>query len=659
MRLVIYLTALLLSVINFAQQKEIDSIKFALPKQEPLDQVKSLNELSWYYKNSNLDSSLLLAKQALAIGQKLESKAATSQSYNSLANVYEAKGLLDSALIFHKNAFALKKELGDSLGMASSLNNQGITYDELGNYPKSLESYFQSLKIYELKSEEPYDIAMVLGNIGIVYKKQKEFEKVLSYYQRALSIYDEVNSSFGQTVTKGNIGGVLLLMGDYDGTIKYAEEALEGYRASGYTRYIPYQLGNIGAAYDSLGQTLKARELYKQSEELHESHQNLFELANTLSSLAGNFRKTKDFGSGVAAARKALNYARQVDAKEFEAKALFELSRNLEGSKEYRQAIAALTRYTALRDSLSEETKTKQIFELQTQYETEKKEQQIIVQNAQLSEQESEIKRNQLLLYFSLFAILLLAVIVFLWRNRLEKKQQIQLQDQKLAAQEAEINATISSQEKERARYARDLHDGFGQMISILNMNLNTLRKARQSNENQQLFSASTEVVDGMYKELNSICFDLMPQTLIKHGLGQALVEFASRVNQSKQDLLEINTFGLESRLSEIQEISLYRISQEWINNTLKYSDADNISLQITRDENEVTLLIEDNGSGFDKSLLLQSQGYGWKNMNIRAKIINGVIELETTAGKKGSTLILNAPSNHQGKGTENTVSMV
>jgi signal transduction histidine kinase len=227
-------------------------------------------------------------------------------------------------------------------------------------------------------------------------------------------------------------------------------------------------------------------------------------------------------------------------------------------------------------------------------------------------------------------------------RNRIKKKQKLVLQEERLNTQEATINATISSQEKERARYARDLHDGFGQMISILNMNLQNLVGDPKPKDRQKVFEESEKVINEMYDELRSICFDLMPQTLVKNGLSSALEEFATRINAVDQIYVETNFFGIEDRLEEIQEISLYRISQEWINNILKYSDASKITLQITRDEDEMNLIIEDDGMGFDKQLLLKSKGNGWRNIQTRTKLIGGEIELDTTSGKKGNTLILN-----------------
>jgi signal transduction histidine kinase len=526
--------------------------------------------------------------------------------------------------------------------MAASLNNIGIAYDEKGDYALSLVNYFQSLKLYELQSSDPFDVAMVLGNIGIVYKKQKEYEKVLEYYGKALDIYEEQESVFGQTVTKGNISSVLLLTGGYQEAIEYASEALEGYNSLGYSRYVPYMQHNLAIAYDSLGQSNKASGLFLQSIEGHKSTDNKYELSSSLIGYASNQRNTGNYESGVDNAQEALSLAEEIGAKEFITQAKLELSKNLAKLGDHKRAYQHLLSYSFMKDSIFEDAKTRQIFELQTQYETEKKEQQIELQEAQLSEQDALLNLNRTFLIASVITILLVLAIALLNRNRIKKKQKLLLQEERLNTQEATINATISSQEKERARYARDLHDGFGQMISILNMNLQNLVGDPKPKDRQKVFEESEKVINEMYDELRSICFDLMPQTLVKNGLSAALEEFATRINAVDQIYVETNFFGIEDRLEEIQEISLYRISQEWINNILKYSDASKITLQITRDEDEMNLIIEDDGMGFDKQLLLKSKGNGWRNIQTRTKLIGGEIELDTTSGKKGNTLILN-----------------
>ena len=136
-----------------------------------------------------------------------------------------------------------------------------------------------------------------------------------------------------------------------------------------------------------------------------------------------------------------------------------------------------------------------------------------------------------------------------------------------------------------------------------------------------------------------------MPQTLIKHGVTAALDEFAARVNAAGKLQVETDFFGLEERLSDIQEISLYRISQEWVNNVIKYSHASKVTIQITRDVNELTLLIEDDGTGFNLAELVNGKGNGWRNMNSRANLIKGELEVDTTPNIKGNALIVNVPT--------------
>ncbi len=650
---------LLLACFSYAQQKEIDSIKQVLRSQEPLEQVKSLNELSWYYKNFDVDSSTILAKKALAIGKELSSPEAISMSLNSVASAFQAKGSFDSALLYHNESYAIKKDIGDSLGMAASKNNMGIAYDEKGDYATALENYFESLRIYEQKTDDPFDIAMVLGNIGIVYKKQKEYNKVLEYYSRALEIYKEQGSQFGQMVTQGNISSVMLLTGDYNDAISYASEALEGYKTLGYSRYVPYMQHNLAIAYDSLGQVEKASDLFLSSIEGHLESDNKYELASSLVGLSSNHRKRRNYRAGVSRAREALSVASEIGAKEFISRAKFELSLNLAHAGDHKSAYEHLLSYGFLKDSLFEEAKTKQIFELQTQYDTEKKEQQIALQEAQLSKNEAELQLNRTLLIAAALTLILGLSLALLNRNRIRKKQKIALQQERLNTQEATINATISSQEKERARYARDLHDGFGQMISILNMNLKNLEGSPKPQERQAVFDESEKIINEMYDELKSICFDLMPQTLVRNGLTDALNEFASRVNAADRIHIETNFFGLDDRLVAVQEISLYRIAQEWINNIIKYSDASKITFQITRDDSEINLIIEDDGMGFDKGLLTKSAGNGWRNIQARAKLVKGEVELDTTPGQKGNTLIVTNTPEIAVEKHENTVEMV
>ena len=244
--------------------------------------------------------------------------------------------------------------------------------------------------------------------------------------------------------------------------------------------------------------------------------------------------------------------------------------------------------------------------------------------------------------FFETIAFMLLMAQVTLSVYRERERLNIEVEN----SQKAIMNAIVDGQEKERKRFAADLHDGFGQLITSLNLNLKSLESTHPTKLEKRVdaFHTSSSIIDDMYEELKNICFNLMPQTLMSMGVGEALRELADRLNQTQKITLEVSIFDMDERLAEVQEISLYRISQEWISNVIKYSGATNIELQITKDVNEITLLIEDNGDGFDASELEVGKGNGWKNISSRVSLIKGELTLDTNEGKKGTTFIVNAP---------------
>lgn len=212
--------------------------------------------------------------------------------------------------------------------------------------------------------------------------------------------------------------------------------------------------------------------------------------------------------------------------------------------------------------------------------------------------------------------------------------------------QENVMRAIVKSQEDERRRFAEDMHDGLGQLISSLHLNLTNLEsiQSTQTEKRLEIFQTSRSIIEDMYGELKNICFNLMPQTLISSGIAEALKESANRINKSDKLYVSVKVYGLNKRLSELQEISIYRISQEWINNIIKYANAKRITLQITKDDEEITLMIEDDGIGFDISILHTGKGNGWKNISSRANLMKAAIHLDSTPVTRGSTFILNIP---------------
>lgn len=631
-----------------AQVAEIDSILTLYPNQSGLDRVTSLTELAWYYKNIDLDSAMMFARLGQKEAQKTNDHFAITSSLNSLANVFEAKSQMDSALDYHGKSLEIEIEYADSLGIASTYNNLGIIYDLQGQYEKSLSYYYQSLEIYETLNLDPYQEAMVLGNIGIVLKKQKQYGKTLEYYKRALAIYEEEQSDFGIAVTTGNIGSLLIRLKQFDEAIAYSEKAVKGYEVLGHRRYVPYPMHNMAIAYDSLNQYDKAEKLYRQCVKLYYEGENWYELASTFTNLAHNQHQQGQYLSGVALADSAITYADRSSSPEFLVRAMKIQAESYAALGQYDQAYRQLLISTTGQDSLFEKDKTRAIVELETKYETAQKEQKIKLQQATIREKDLEIERDRILLSGSGIVILLMIFLAVLIQKKEKWKREKMEEEARAQRERDQMTAVISSQENERKRFAADIHDGFGQLISVLKINLSSLDKVRNSNNaaktRQELYEGSVKIIDEMYAELRNVCFNIMPQTLVKHGLPAAFKEFADRLNATGSIRTEVLVYDIDDRLEDIQEISLYRITQEVVNNILKYADASNITIQLTQDESEITLMIEDDGKGFDPMVMQSSKGNGWKNLNTRSNFINGRYEYDSTPGIQGTTFFLNLP---------------
>ena len=645
-RTVITFVLLSFTLIGSAQTPaKIDSLKGLLSSVKANSLVDVLNYLCWEYRFVNADTARIYGKRALNLANEHNYKEGSATAFSNLGVTFEAQGKFDSALNYHENALSLKRELRDTLEVAGTLNNMGIAYDELGNHLTALEYYFEALRYYE-HLEEPLQMAKVLSNIGIVYRKQGEFEKVLEYYLQAYQLYREQGSEFGQAVLEGNIGVVYINLKNYPLAQQYSKRSLKGYHSLGLKQYIPYALFNNAIIYDSLHVRDSAENFYLQAIEQFTAYNNQQELANTMAHLSNFYCKIDEHAKAVKYGREALSLSKKIGARDIELRSLRTLATAYAESGQFQQSYTYISEHNQLRDTLFEARKTKQIFELQTQYETEKKELEIANQKLELVRINSVVERNRLLQIGMGGLILFLVIIGLLLRNRFKINQERKLAHQKTESKAEQLNAVISSQEAERKRFAMDLHDGFGQFISALRMNLSRLEKLgkTQFDERDTIVSESENVLSAMHTEIRNVAFNLMPTTLANKGLVPALKEFCSRLNRSGDIVVTLQDFGLEDRLTDILEVSLYRIIQEWVTNVTKYASASKIEIQLVADENDIRVSIEDNGKGFDPEKLKNSKGHGWRNINSRLNLIHGEIDIDSAESRVGTSIFINSP---------------
>lgn len=549
-----------------------------------------------------IDSALSVAALSEANLLKSNDSIYLPKLYRLLMEIYIPRGDLDAAMTSAIKSEKIYRQNADTLEIAYAMASRGVILHDLSRYAEGVKVSKEAIRLLNLTDKatnRSYFHAMNI--VGINFDDWNKPDSALFYYYQIVNRYEEkINEDLARVYN--NMANTYKKTSQLDSALKYIKIA-HGYNQKTTHHYqIATTANNVGSIYQQLGKPDSAFQYLTQG------------LLHADSS--GSVEKLRDS-----------NYELMVYYRE---------RGDLVRSMDYLEA------YHQLKDSLFKTSLAQAVAEIETKYETEKKDKAIRLLTKENELQQAENERNIIVIVSLLVLLSLLLVIFYLWKQRAKAKQEKALQEQKLRMREAQINAAIQSEEKERKRFAADLHDSMGQLITALRMNLQGL-KLNDPNKvvrNGILENADTLLSD-IQKEIRNIAFNLMPPVLTKEGLLPALAELINRINRSNTVRVELNTYGLENRMNEVYEISLYRVLQEWISNVLKYSGATYILIDFTGHDDEVVITVEDNGQGFDVSVFDNSQGNGWRNINSRLNLLNAEMEIDSVPGRKNTTLTI------------------
>ncbi|MDW7693933.1 sensor histidine kinase [Flammeovirgaceae bacterium SG7u.111] len=202
------------------------------------------------------------------------------------------------------------------------------------------------------------------------------------------------------------------------------------------------------------------------------------------------------------------------------------------------------------------------------------------------------------------------------------------------------LNSTIDTQEAERKRIATELHDRVGSMLSAVKLHFGAFSNNDPQNPKVLMLS---KLLDDSLDEVRRISHNMTSGVLSKFGLEPALVDLKRTINASDRISMEIYFNNIDKKMSKDLEINLYRIIQESVSNVLKHADATEINVQLTRHEDgHLTLMIEDNGRGFDVNQA-KSNSMGLQNIKNRASTFNGELNIDSFVGH-GTTITIDFP---------------
>lgn len=542
----------------------------------------------------------------------------------------------DRCIVYSDTALLLSKKIGFAKGQARSLSNLGSLWTLKANYPKALDYYFKSLEIWE-KVPDDRGVMMTKLNIGEVYGYLKDTTNNYRFLKEAEAIALEKNYKDGLSIILNNFTTYYCAVNKFSEALQSQTQAAKLFQELGNHFDYATALNNTGSIYFFMGKSDSALVYYIKAKDMSRQLDHKKMLAMSMMNEAEMYLNKKEFAKAEPLYHEAIDISLKHGLKDMLQYGYQMLGSLYEQSGKKDEAIGLLKKYDQVKDSIYNENSSKQIAELQTKYETVRKEQQI-------QSQQFDITRKNYWLMGTGSLLILGGLLGISWNRRFKLKKEKQLTEEVMRQQDLATKAVLEAEENERKRIAGELHDGVGQMMSAARMNLSAFEHDLQltDDKSKERFERIISLVDDSCKEVRIVSHNMMPNALLKNGLANAVRDFVDKID-NRVIKVDLYSEGLNERIDSNTEAVLYRVIQECVNNVIKHSGANHLDISLIKEESAISVTIEDNGNGFDATQKENFEGIGLKNILTRIHYLKGEVEFDSRPGS-GTLVAIHVP---------------
>ncbi|MDT7830954.1 tetratricopeptide repeat protein [Flavobacteriaceae bacterium S356] len=625
-----------------AQTKLIDSLKATLLNVDTdAKKAKILGDLTWYYRAISTDSSLKYGHQALRLLNTMNDEKALAQQLSDMGAVYLFRGDIDASKSSYLHALKLRRKNKDTLGIAKINANLATIYQQLQQIDSAMVMSIDAMKFFEERGMIGNALIMK-SNIANMYSSIKNYDKAIQYHLEILTAYRQQKNTFRQANELVNLGKAYLFVKDTTASITSFEEAIKLAEIVKNNRTLGVAYSNLGNIYFLKNKNKEAIRLFKESLKYRKALNSESEIASLNTSLGLLYLRTGKIALSKNYFSKSIGYYEKNDIPD----KLSYIYQGLSLISAYEKNFNKMNYYTAKGEGLaisfySKEVK-EQVVELETKYETAKKEKEILQQKEQILANELAIKNRNLYIVLTSFALLLVALISYgIYRKNQFKRKQLQKElDLKDAL------ATIKTQnrlQEQRLRISRDLHDNIGSQLTFIISSIDNLKfvtKDATPKLKEKLSSISTFTSETIF-QLRDTIWAMNKNVITIEDLHTRILSFIEKAKGAIDTIDFKFNQEIEEHLefSSLKGINIFRVIQEAINNTIKYADASMLEVNISKKSDDLVIFVTDNGKGFDKETV--SLGNGLSNIEKRMSEVDGTTKIVTTPGKGTSIQII------------------
>jgi two-component system NarL family sensor kinase len=612
---------------------ELDSLKMrvdSLPAEKKATTYNRIFVLSGVY---NFDSTALeYAELAKKWAEETLDTANLAFALRNIGFYYNSLNKFDEALSPYRQSLELLKSMGE-------LRRSFTVYSEIADilmknrkYDQVSEHFFDAIAFAE---KNDYNPGLFVGNYGLgkLYRQLGDLDKAEKYFEITQELLEKNRKNIKAREVAGafrSFGLLKMQQGRYEEAMALFEKSLEAQKSTGDERLAMMLNNSIAMVHSRQGNHELALDYYLKALEHGKKSGNKDLIAAALLNVGNTYLKTKDMKQAKKYLQEGLNLATEFGFIKWQRNAHEYLHSLYLEEGDYKKALEHVNDYHALDDSLKIEENKLKLAELETKYESEKKEKQIELLNKENELKTLRLKQNRRLL---LIAVILVVVMLISAVNYLRSMQQKQRAREIIEKQEVEkriLSTVIATEDKERKRFAADLHDGLGPILSSIKLYLSGLQDATAAQQ-EEMISTADELIDQSIQTTRTISNNILPVELSEKGLVSSIQSFCNKIQHSQQLTFAIYDDFKDQPFESSTEIILYRVLQELINNTIKHAGANKVTIRFSGDQNNYSIEYSDNGIGFDQEELSKKPTEGMGLLNIRERIqsLGGHIDIQ------------------------------
>ena len=526
---------------------------------------------------------------------------------------YRAEAKYDSALIAFRQVSDLAEEMGNIEFQVRAAIGEAAVFIELNESDFARSSYLKAIKLSQSINNKRLENNSWYG-IGVTHQIEGNIDSALYYYNKTEVLFNEEKNKEMVASLLSNIGSLHYLKEEYDLAIAKSFESSKQNKQLKNFRVVGLDYRRMGMSFFKLD-NLDSAKFYATL---------AYEIADSLKYL-DDAREVLTLQSQIARSEGRFeDAARYTDSSDSLAKVIYVNGKNDE--------ILELKAKVMTASLALESEKQKNLALQQRKYKT-------------------------IILGVSIILVVAAFIIIYVIDQRrknikalADKNEEINKQqiDELLQKQEiASLQGVLEGQETERRRIAIDLHDRLGGILSMVKLHFSVVTESlSKDDQTHTKFMKASDLLDQATGEVRSISHNLMSGVLTKFGLVPALEDLKDKISQTGKLKVSLYSNDLNNVLTAEQELQLYRIVQELISNILKHSHAKEANIQLTKGEDSVNLIVEDDGVGFDLKEVNKKAGIGLINLKARVSKLNGNFHIDSGRGA-GTTISIDIPINN------------